>query len=331
MKTREGYVVHQEAPESAPAAGPPRILIIHNVAASRPRSGRFRDVLARLDAAPCTVTIREMTGAGDALRLARAATPADFDLIAVAGGDGTLNDAINGVGPESPPLGVIPLGTANVLAHETGLGVDPPRIVSGLLSGHRQPVVPGVVNGRRFMMMAGVGFDAHVVGGVRRPVKRKLGKAAYMLEAARQLAINPCPHLDARIDGQPVAAATLVASRGRLYGGRFLLAPNADLRAPQLSVTLFPRRGRLAMAGYSAALPLGLLNRMNLVRNVTARRIEVTGPVGDPVQGDGDVIARLPATIGLAEHPVVLAVPPRASQPPPGVAGSPAGRWANPR
>lgn len=305
------------AAPGAPEPGtPPRLLIIHNVRAAAPRHARFRAVLDRLEAAGCPMVVRETRAAGDAGRFAAAADRSAFDLVVVAGGDGTVNDAINGFTPETPALGLIPLGTANVLAHELDLGTEPASIARCLTAGRSIPIHPGVVNGRRFMMMAGAGFDAHVVSGVRRPLKRRLGKLVYALEAFRQLALYPCPPLDVRIDGRPVTAATLVAQRGRHYGGRFVLAPDADLHAPGLQAVLFPRSGRLAMACYSAALPLGLLTRLGLIEHLSARRIEIAGRPGDPVQGDGDVIAHLPAVVTLDRHPIHIAVPPPDDGPP---------------
>lgn len=299
-----------DAPQSGTPAAPPRLLIIHNQRAAARREARFRDVLDGLEAAGCPLVVRQTQAAGDAGRIAGAADRARFDLVVVAGGDGTINDTINGFTPDSPALGLIPLGTANVLAHELGLGLDPDAIVRDLTCGRRVTVYPGVVNDRRFMMMAGAGFDAHVVQGVRRPVKRRLGKLAYALEAVRQLALYPCPPLEARVDGRTVVAATLVIQRGRRYGGRFILAPEADLLVPRFQVTLFPRAGRLAMAGYTAALPLGLLTRLRLVQHMEAQRVEIAGRPGDPVQGDGDVIAHLPATVTLDDYPIHIAVPP---------------------
>lgn len=290
-------------------ASPPRLLIIFNRRASRKRIARFQAVLRLLEQAGCSYVIREMQGTGDAARFVAEADPAEIDIVAVAGGDGSINDAVNGCHPASPPLGLIPLGTANVLAHEIGLDVEPAAIVAALIGGGRLSVLPGQVNGRRFMMMASAGFDAHVVKGVSRRVKRRIGKIVYALSAFRQVLRYPCPHLDVRVDGEPVAAATIVVSRGRLYGGRFIMAPDASLIRPELQVSLFRRAGRLAMVGYSLALPLGLLNRWKLIDHVSARRVEIRSRTGDPVQADGDVVASLPVVIGLADHPVTLVVP----------------------
>lgn len=298
------------------AQGKPRhLIIILNLRASQRRMARYRAVLAGLDAAGCTYEIKEITAAGDAARYAAEASAEMVDVIAVAGGDGTINDAINGLGEASPPLGLIPLGTANVLAHEIGLETDPAAIVAALASGNPLAVTPGQVNGRRFMMMTSVGFDAHVVSGVRGELKRRIGKFVYALSALRQLIRYPCPHLAVMVDGEPIVAATLVVSRGRLYGGRFVMAPNADLRKPELTVSIFRRKGRLAMAGYSAALPMGLLNRWKLIDHVSARCVEVFDRHGDPVQADGDIVTMLPARIGLADHPIRLIVPSGADAP----------------
>lgn len=298
-------------PVASPAS-PPRLLIILNRRAARKRFRRFREVLALLEDAGCAYNILEINGDGDAGRHVATVAPESIDVIAIAGGDGTINDAINGVRPETPPLGLIPLGTANVLAHEIGLGTDPRRVAEVLLAGGRMAVVPGQVNGRRFMMMASAGFDAHVVQGVSGGLKRRIGKIVYAFSALCQLARYSCPHLEVRVDGVPVMAATVVVSRGRLYGGRFVMAPDAALGAAELHVSLFRRRGRLAMAGYSAALPLGLLNRWNLIGHVTAQCVEVSLRQGDPVQVDGDVMAALPARFDLAEVPIQLVVPPEA-------------------
>lgn len=290
---------------------PRHLLIILNRRASERRMDRFQAVLSRLRQAGCSYEIKEIRAAGDAARFAARADAADVDLVVVAGGDGTINDAINGFHPGTPPLGLIPLGTANVLAYEIGLGTDPQHIADTLLAGRRLSVVPGQVNDRRFLMMASVGFDAHVVGGVRREMKRRIGKLVYAVEAVRQLWRYPCPPLNVSIDGDAVEAATLVISRGRLYGGRYVMAPQADLQKPEFHVSIFRRPGRWAMAGYSAALPLGLLNRCKLIGHKKGQTIEVSGRPGDPVQADGDVVTTQPVVVSLADHPIHIAAPPQ--------------------
>ncbi|MFO1061013.1 MAG: hypothetical protein U1E53_29085 [Dongiaceae bacterium] len=95
----------------------------------------------------------------------------------------------------------------------------------------------------------------------------------------------------------------------RFYGGRYVCAPAARLDAAELHVCLFERGGRLAVPLFGAALVLGLLPRLPGYRVVRGRRVTIEGPPGDPVQGDGDVIARLPVTVALDERPLALVVP----------------------
>ncbi|MFC3230933.1 diacylglycerol/lipid kinase family protein [Marinibaculum pumilum] len=125
----------------------------------------------------------------------------------------------------------------------------------------------------------------------------------------RQLAVYRFPLLEVRVDGERCDTSTLIVARGRLYGGRFVLAPEADQAVPQLHAALFLRSGAPAMAACLTALAFGRLERSAMVRIVPAQRVEVAGPPGDPVQGDGDILAGLPAVIGLTEQEVHLAVP----------------------
>ena len=101
----------------------------------------------------------------------------------VAGGDGTVNETINGLARSGLPLALIPLGTANVLAAEIGLQTDPAAVARCVAFGQPRPIALGAANGRRFILMAGAGFDANVVAGVSVPMKRWLGKGAYILSS----------------------------------------------------------------------------------------------------------------------------------------------------
>lgn len=114
------------------------------------------------------------------------------------------------------------------------------------------------------------------------------------------------PPLDVDLDGQKHRAVTVVASRGRKYGGPHVIAPGADLARPDFIVTLFEKGGAARVAFYAIALLFGFLPRLPGVRQLRATRVGVTGPQGAPVQGDGDVVARLP--LGLVIDPVPLAV-----------------------
>ena len=286
-----------------------KIRVVYNPRTGHKREKRFRAVLARLEADGHTCEILNTTKAGDAAGFVRETASGDADILAIAGGDGTINDAIQGADPQTPPFGIIPLGTANVLAHELGIGTDPRRIAACLTGGRVLPIQPGHVNDHRFMMMAGIGLDAQVVSDLRSAVKTRYGKAAYLIEVVRTLRRWHCPPLDIRTDGVPVKAATMIVSRGQRYGGTFVLAPGCDLASPRLCATLFPPRGALSVFGRFLLIPAGLLLRLGLVDQKPARTVEILGPVGDPIQADGDIVAHVPAQISVCDQPIRFCVP----------------------
>jgi len=287
-----------------------RLLIVFNPAAGLRRRQRLEAVLRRLRGHGCQAEVLETRGPGDAERFAAGADPVRYDLLVVAGGDGTVNEAINGLGDKPLPLAILPLGTANVLAAEIGLATDPDSVAAAIALGVPRPVALGAANGRRFILMAGAGFDAHVVASVTVPVKRWLGKGAYVLAILRQLLAYDFPSYQVMIDGAPRRAGSVLIANTRFYGGRFVAAPEADLRSPTFEVCLFERSGRLAAIGYALALLSGTLPRLASFRILAAARVQIEGLSGEPVQGDGDIIATLPARIEVLPDALRLIYPP---------------------
>jgi diacylglycerol kinase (ATP) len=238
--------------------------------------------------------------------LACAAVESGCDLILAAGGDGTINEVLNGLAESSLPLALLPLGTANVLAAEIGLVCSPRRIAEAIARGQPRPVYLGSANGRRFAMMAGVGFDAHVVGRMDLRMKRALGKAAYVLGALGEFWRHRPTHYRVEIDGSSYPAAAVIVAKGHFYGGRFVVAREARLDQPRLQVALFERAGRWNVLRYLAAMVLGRLDRLPGLRVLAAERLTIGGPAGEPVQADGDLVAELPLSVTLAERPIAL-------------------------
>lgn len=254
--------------------------------------------------------MRETAGPGDAERLAAAAAASNgHDLLVAAGGDGTINEAINGLVGSAVPVGILPLGTANALAAEIGQKIDPEAIARTLATGTPQPISLGRANGRRFLLMAGAGFDARVVQSVSLPLKRRIGKGAYALAFLHQWLRFGLPRYDVAIDGAPYHPASVIIANARSYAGRYVCAPDADLRSPTFEVCLFERPGRLWAIAYGAALFAGFLPKLSGYRIVPGKRVEISGPPGDPVQGDGDVIAQLDVVIEILPNALELVFP----------------------
>ena len=277
-----------------------RLALIFNPTAGRRRRRRFAAALELLSAG---AAVRVMpTGArGDAERFAAAvAADGSADAIVAAGGDGTINEVVNGMAGSGLPLGIVPLGTANVLAWELGIGDRAASAAGAILGGRTRAIHLGRCNGRYFTMMAGVGLDAQIVAAIRPPLKRAFGKLAYVHEGLVQIAKLKPTRYRVVVDGVAADAATVIVCNGRYYAGRYVIAQAADLGRPELHACLFGRGGRLPAMRYSLAM---LLDRLSTSPDLVIQpgtRIAIDGPAGAPVQGDGDVIGHLPAAIELA-------------------------------
>lgn len=298
------------------------VLLIVNPTAGRRRRGLVDAVAARVRSEGWSVDVVETQAAGDARRLAETCDARRYGVIAVAGGDGTINEVVNGLagrGDETPAVGIVPLGTANVLAHELGLGFSAAAVARTMVAGRPLLMQPGeAINGARarcFSLMAGAGFDAKVVAGVSAPLKRRLGRAAYLwrslVEARRYRPVR----YQVDIDGVGHEASSVIVTRSRHYAGPYVVAPEAALGEPLLHVCLFERWGRSHTIRYGLALLLGRLPRTAGYRVVTGRsiRLSVSSDAGEsraqPVQIDGDNALTLPVSIGLSPGAVRLLQP----------------------
>ncbi len=231
------------------------------------------------------------------------------DAVVVAGGDGTINEVVNGLGPLAPPLGIIPLGTANVLALELGIGRTARRIAETIVNGERRDIAIGLVNGRRFVQMVGIGADAHIVANVSKQIKKYAGKGAYVLSGAIGLFTYRFPTFELEIDGERLSATTVIVSNGRYYGGKNVIAPRAGLDRRSFEVCLMTRSGRFNALRYGLAVFLDRLPKLDDVRFITATDVHIVAPAGEPMQGDGDLVATLPAEISVLPRGIPVLVP----------------------
>ena len=286
-----------------------KVLVIFNPTAGRRRRLRLAAVLRHLEQAGCQVTVRPTAARGDAETLARAAASEGWDVVAVAGGDGTINEAVNGLYGHSVPLAVIPLGTANVVAAELCMPDAPEAIAGVIAEAPIRDIHLGEVDGRLFVMMAGVGFDARVVEAMPAWLKRGLGKGAYVLMFLAGLFRFSRSPYRVTVDGETHGAASAVIANGHFYAGRHTCAPLARLGEPLLYVCLFLRPGPLHALRYGLWLLLGRLERLDDVLILPGERVTVEGPEGSPVQGDGDIIARVPLEGGVAAKALRVVAP----------------------
>src|SRR6201994_588577 len=193
------------------------MIVIFNPVAGRRRAHLLWRVLDVLVANGVRLDIAETHRAGHAETLAREAARRGEPMVVAAGGDGTIAEVANGLMGTTARLGVIPLGTANVLAHELGLPFAPRSVAAALAFGRTSTLWPGMAHGadgtRLFVQMLGVGFDAHVVRNVPLRLKKIFGKGAYVLQSARELTRYRFPVIRLRVDDLETEAASVIISK----------------------------------------------------------------------------------------------------------------------
>ncbi len=287
-----------------------RVRVIHNpMAAGGRKASVLEAVTAQLEAEGVILDMRPAFKAGEAAQLVQETDKTQVDRILVAGGDGTINDALQGLHKDSPPLAILPTGTANVLAHELGLPHSASELANYVLHGTPQRVYPGRVNNRRFFSMASAGSDARAVMDLPRSAKRRWGKLAYLVYGIASFLRHGSPSFVARVDGVDHDVSLVIANRGKRYGGNHILAPSAQLREASLVVTLFPPARRTRTFLRLAGVAFGATRKPSKLPQVMASRLDLSAPQGAPIQADGDIVAKLPATIDVDPEPVLLVLP----------------------
>lgn len=243
-------------------------------------------------------------GAADAACFARRiCAEEEAPCIIAGGGDGTINGVLNGLAPGRATLGILPLGTANVLAKELRI-TSREDAVRKILRMETRPFSVGLLEShgvrKYFILMAGIGLDGAVVEKVRQGEKKVFGKGAYLLAALRWLVHWERERLEIRADGRVLDCHSAIVCNGSKYGGDFVLAPAADIFAPGLQV-LCVRDGRrstylkLALAMLAGRSPQG-----EGVELFPARELEVIG--NKAVQVDGDYHCHGPLRITAVEN-----------------------------
>jgi YegS/Rv2252/BmrU family lipid kinase len=290
------------------------MLIVFNPTAGAGRRRRLARALAALAARGLRPPVAETAGPGDASGIASEAARRGVGVVVAAGGDGTIAEVAAGLEGSGAALGLLPLGTANVLAWELGLNLAPEQAAGVLAQGRTGLVWPGharFADGRRrlFVQMLGAGFDAAVVAGLDLRLKRRLGRAAYVVQALAELPRYRFPPILARLDGEEMQVAGVIVSKGRLYAGRHLLAPGAQPAEPGFQVVLLRHGGVAAALLAGLALPLGLVPRLPGVEIRRAGLVRLAGQVDGPVQADGDLAGRLPVEVADAAAPLRILLP----------------------
>lgn len=260
-------------------------------------------------------------GPGTAGALARQAGAEGCDVVLACGGDGTVHEVLQGIVGTQMALGVIPMGTANVLAHDLGIPRHPRDAARSLFTSECQQVSVGKVEytgpdgkhaERYFLSAAGAGPDAELMYRLETRFKRSLGMPAYVCEAARLFVAHPYPMFDVCVDDRRERVSQMLAVRIAVFGSLVrCLAPGADLRRNDFRVILVKSQRRWPYFVYSMGVMLRRCWVPKEVELLHTKKIEC-GPSADRcvyVEADGEVLGTLPARFSLVPDACVILAP----------------------
>jgi YegS/Rv2252/BmrU family lipid kinase len=312
-----------------------RVALIYN-----PESGQYsarrakalRSIVAVLREAGVEADALETDAPGSARTLAKTAMRNGYDTVIACGGDGTVHEALQALVGSDVALGVAPLGTANALAQNLGLGRSPVNAVRKLLTATPTKVPvgrifyhdkAGVERSCYFTVAAGIGADALLMANMDPGLKRRLGYALYLIEATRIWATNPFPLFSAAFsmngtgETRNADISQLLAVRIRSFGGVLgTLAPGATLTNDKLNLITFRTRNRFRYLRFLLAVVAGRHTFSDQVELLEATAVQCQVPNGSKktiyVEADGEVLGSLPARMEVAPQMLTLLIPPDA-------------------
>jgi YegS/Rv2252/BmrU family lipid kinase len=227
-------------------------------------------------------------------RLARTAVASGVDLVLASGGDGTVTACVGGVAGTGIPLGVLPCGTGNLFARNLGLPLDPDEALAVALTGAERRLDVGVANGRPFVVLAGIGFDAEMLAGASEKLKRRTGSVAYLLSGLRHLWDRPT-RVVLRADGGPPlrrwASGVVVGNVVGTLQAHLQLLPDAVPDDGVLDVAVLTAWGFIGWLGLAADVMMLRRSRKTLhLRRLACRDLLVDAGRERPWEIDGEVI-----------------------------------------
>lgn len=285
------------------------------------RGDKARHFRRQLDVIGARCALKATAKAGDARRLAAEAVAEGFDLVVAAGGDGTVNEVLNGIGdaPEGfarARLGVLPLGTVNVFARELKLPQRVEQAWEVLQRGRELKIdLPSVEFSRDgdrrkqyFCQLAGAGLDARAIELVDWQHKKKVGPLAYVIAGLKALREKK-PRITVHANGRSAVGELVLVGNGRLYGGSFAILPRADLCDGVLDICVLPRVNWWTLLRCGPGLLLSGKLPTSAVQHLSAATFELTSDTPAAFELDGDWVGKLPVTFAIEREKLRVAVP----------------------
>ena len=284
-----------------------KICIIFNPKAGSSKLAKLNKIIAELNKNNI-VTLFETTAAGDATNIARTES-AHFDIVVAAGGDGTINEVVNGIDPNTP-LAIIPMGTANIVAIEAGISNNSKAICAAINQGKTKRAYVSTINNKKFILMAGIGYDAQVVTNINPKLKKIFGKLIFALEGFKQFFKLKEFTITIKTNNQTYNANWVLITNAKHYAGSHSITTSTNIFDEHLVCYIFPDLNKLNFLYYLFLILLfGDLSKSDKIITVRSSSFEITSSTATPVQCDGELFGQLPALIKNNRECVNLLIP----------------------
>jgi len=283
------------AASSAELSG--RIVIVVNPNSGKHRKDVINRIAERLQNLKRDVEVIESRGPGQICEIARTIVA---QAILVAGGDGSVNEAVRGLLKRSYPrplLGIIPQGSANILGHELALPTSVSGLVDTFLCGRIGHLHIGLANGRPFTLMASVGFDAEVVKTVSMPLKRRIGRITYVYAVLKLAFSYKGGDIEVNTGNEIFSAKLVIVTKSKYYGGRFVLDRETSAIRPGLKLIAVSDVGFVSLLRLGIGLISGRLNDATIVRRMPVRLVQLRSHREVATQIDGDHLGTTPMLV----------------------------------
>ncbi|MBI3875564.1 MAG: diacylglycerol kinase family lipid kinase [Verrucomicrobia bacterium] len=313
-----------------------RACVIFNPTAKGDKARHFRRHLSDFAG---DVALKPTTAAGHGRMLAAEAINEGFDTLVAAGGDGTVNEVLNGIG-DAPNgfararLAVLPLGTVNVFARELGVPLKLSQAWEVIRAGRERtmdlpfvefdsptgsvggppavagetPALPKQTQRRYFAQMAGAGLDARAIELVDWEHKKRVSQLAYIIAGFRALR-RPLPQIHCECDGGAASGEQVLIGNGRFYGGPLPVFHRASLTDGLLDVCVFPKVSIGTVLRYASGFVTGRVFPPRDMRYLQAEKITLSSAESARFEIEGDVVGELPATFGLVTRGLRVVTP----------------------
>ena len=272
-----------------------KICIIFNPKAGSSKLAKLNKIITELNKNNI-VSLFKTTAAGDATNIARTES-ANFDILVAAGGDGTINEVVNGINPNTP-LAIIPMGTANIVAIEAGISNNSKAICAAINQSKTKKAYVSTINNKKFILMAGIGYDAKVVNNINPKLKKIFGKLIFAIEGLKQFFKLKEFNITVSTNNETHTANWVLITNAKHYAGPHSITKRTNIFNEDLVCYLFQDLNKLSFL-YNLFLIIffGDLSKSKKIKTIQSNSFDINSDNKTPIQCDGEPFGHLPATI----------------------------------